>query len=276
MQIIRIFDFGDYRQFVRKKLQSLPKKGRGQLQRLAAHINVHPTLVSQVLRGDKNFTSEQACSLADFFGLQNLEFEYLLGLVELERAGNQTLKKYWREKIDHILAEQTKSTSRIASFTSLDGTPASDFYSSWEYSGIRLSTSIGRLKTIEDISNRLGIPVVRVQEILNFLLETGLCKQENDRISMGPSRTHVRPDSPLNVRHQINWRMKALQMIGSRRAHELNYSMPLTISYQDREKVKALLLETIGSVASLVDQSGSDELCCLTIDWFDVRKASID
>lgn len=67
------FEFDDYKEFVHRKLTLLPNKGHGQLSKIAQHLNIHTSLVSQVFQGEKNLTFEQACDLSGFFGMTELE-----------------------------------------------------------------------------------------------------------------------------------------------------------------------------------------------------------
>lgn len=271
MSTVRIFEFDNYKKFSLNHIERLPKKGRGQLQKLALFLAVHPTLVSQVFRGDKNLTSEQACRTAEFFGLNEKEFEFYLALVERERAGNLPLKKYWQGRIESLCEENRSVSSRLSPSRQLSQAQKAEFYSSWQYSGIRLATSIPELRSPEVLADRLGLSVKRVREVLEFLLATGLCVQMKDQLTMGVARTHVSADSPLVTRHHLNWRLKALEAHANLRKHELAFTAPLTIAKKDREKVREVILQCIEKINSLIEETDAEELSCLGIDWFDVR-----
>jgi uncharacterized protein (TIGR02147 family) len=270
MEYLRIVGFTDYKAYLLKRIENLPKRGHGQLQRLAKFLSIHPTLVSQVLRGDKNFTSEQTCLAAEFFGLGESEADYLLALVERERAGNGTLRKYWSRRLSEL-----KDALKVARTPGHAMTEQErfEFYSSWEYSGVRLSTSIDDLQTVDAVAERLGLTAKRVNEIIAFLLATGLCVEKQGRIQMGPARTFISRESPMAFRHHLNWRLKALEAYDHFRASEFAFTFPMTISQGDREKIRELLVETVERTSKLVSSSGAEELCCLNLDFFEVRKA---
>ena len=99
-----------------------PDLGRGSIKKMAAALKVHPSLISQVLNGIKDFTSEQANDLAIFFGLKERETEYFLCLVNIERAGNTRLKAFLQNKLGR-LAESYLSSQRstAATFQIADG-----------------------------------------------------------------------------------------------------------------------------------------------------------
>ncbi|MBY0372069.1 hypothetical protein K2X33_15405, partial [bacterium] len=88
---LRIFDFGSYREFLRAASEL---GGRGFFQEMAKELNVHSSLVSQIVRGSKDPTPEQTCSIAEWLKLTSDETEYLLMLVMRERAGNPALRKF--------------------------------------------------------------------------------------------------------------------------------------------------------------------------------------
>lgn len=271
----KIYEHLDYKGYVIQRIELLPKKGRGQLQRLAEALSVHPTLVSQVLRGAKNFTSEQAILVAEFFNLSEGEADYFLALVERERAGNESLKRFWQKRIDAVRAEQeTMGAAFTKNEKSLSLTDAEryQFYSSWEYSAVRLATSIGQLRTIEAIAERLGLPTARVAEVLEFLLARQLCVEEGGEIKMGPSFTFLVGRTPQYVQHAGNWRRKAAEAHARIRDHELTFTMPVSIAKADRVEVRKLLLKCTEEFKKLLQASpAEEELCCLVVDWFDIR-----
>src|SRR5476649_2027297 len=99
---MRVFDFIDYKAFLRTRVESMPKHGRGQYQKIASHLNVHSTMISQVFGGDKNLSLEQACSLCEFLGLGDLETEFFVALVSRERAGSKSLKNLIDRRLDQL------------------------------------------------------------------------------------------------------------------------------------------------------------------------------
>ena len=170
-----IFDFNDYKAFLKAEVKSRPKAGRGELSRLAEHLDVNATMVSQVIAGDKDFTLEQAKKVCSFFTLSKLDTDYFLLLVQIERAGTQDLKNYFREKRDEMKKESLQISKRITSERKLTDLERSIFYSSSLYSAIYIFSSVDGGQTIEAIIEKFDIPRPRAQEILQFLVSTGMC-----------------------------------------------------------------------------------------------------
>lgn len=266
-----VFEFENYRTFVKKRLENAPKGGHGQALKIAKAIGISTTLMSQILNGQREMTPEQGSLLCEYFGLGVTETEYFLLLVQRERAGNQSLKKILDRQIDRIRESAKKVSSRLNVTKVISDEDKAVFYSEWYYSAVRQLTAIPGFENAESISDHLKIPAKIVNETLNFLIQTGLCIEENGRIRIGPSKTHIDSDSPFVKMHHTNWRYKALEFIKYSYPEKLHYSSPLTLSKKDCEKVRMRLLSAIEDVGKIVDPSPSEDLMCLNVDWFKIR-----
>src|SRR2546430_13286005 len=95
----QLFEFTEYKQYVQNWLKNMPKNGHGQLSRIAKHLNISSVSVSHIFNGPRELSEEQAVELAEFFGFSELESEYFLLLVQLERAGTHKLKTKIKNKM---------------------------------------------------------------------------------------------------------------------------------------------------------------------------------
>ena len=85
--------FEDYKAFVNYWVAGLGKpRSRGQFRRMAAHLRVHPSLLTLIFRGNRDLTVEQAADLTQYLGLDSWESEYFLVLGERARAGRENLR----------------------------------------------------------------------------------------------------------------------------------------------------------------------------------------
>lgn len=99
---MKIFEFQNYKAFIRSMITNHPDLGHGSIKKMAAALRVHPSLISQVLNGIKDLTSEQANDIAGFFCLSELETEYFLCLVDIERAGTTRLKVFHQSRLRRL------------------------------------------------------------------------------------------------------------------------------------------------------------------------------
>lgn len=268
---MRVFDFSDYKKFVNSRIASMPRRGHGQFRKIAEHLRIHYTMISQVFRGDKDLSSEQALSLCEYLGLSDLETDYFMALVESERAGTQSLKARLNRKIIELREQAQNVGNRLPKTFSLSDADRAIFYSTWYHSALRLMTSIDQFQTVDAMAEHLDLPKNLVNQVIQFLISVGLCvRKPNGKITMGPSRTHIPADSPLVTRHHTNWRLKAIERFGKLSHDELIFTSPLTISTKDAPKVKEILLRAVEEISKIVENTDAQQLSCLNIDWFKV------
>src|ERR1700733_12172599 len=99
---MRVFEFDNYKLFLADFIARQPRKGRGLVKAIGEHLRIDPSQVSQVLSGSKDFTEEHALLLSKFVGLNELECDYFMTLVKIERAGSKILKDHYRQKRDKL------------------------------------------------------------------------------------------------------------------------------------------------------------------------------
>lgn len=266
-----IYDYKDYKQFVIEKVQQMPKHGHGEYQRIAVALRLHTTSVSQIFKGQRELSHEQAAALCLYFGFTEKETDYFITLVSLARAGTKQLKAVHERRIQ-ALQEQAKMLShRINENHIITDAEKNKFYSEWYYSAIRLLTDLPEYSTVDQIKERLNLPTKLVTEVLQFLISTGLCVEENGKTKLGAQRTFIAQSSPLITRHHANWRLQAIQRYQSMdHERELAFTSPMTLSKKDVIQVRSLLLETIESILKVNTVSASEELHVLNIDWLKI------
>ncbi|MGE0174358.1 MAG: TIGR02147 family protein [Oligoflexales bacterium] len=262
-----VFETKDYKRFVIDFIAEMPKKGRGEFLRIAESIRVHPTMVSQIFKGPKHLTLEQACLVAEYFGMNNAETDCFLTLVEYDRAGSAKLRKRLQARLEELRRKNLEIKNRILPPNKeLTDSERAIFYSEWFYSAVRLLTSIDSYQDMNSISERLNLPRQTVGEVVKFLLETGLCVTEGHSVKMGPQRTHVPNDSPFFRAHLMNWRLFTMNKIGRQNKDDLFFTAPFTASKADIELIKEEVRGLIAGIAKKVDQSTSEDLVCFNVD----------
>lgn len=200
-------------------------------------------------------------------GLSHLETDYFLKLVQIERAGNESLKAAFQRHLKQIQSQANEIKERVPESKKLTEQDRAIFYSSWQYSLVRLLTSIPRFQTVEKISFQTGLSVSRVQEILDFLASRGLCVENRGKYIRTEKNTHVEASSPLSTRHHQNWRTKSLELQEKLNSEDLAFTAPVSLAAKDIPKVRKILLEAISEVAKVVDASPAEEVVYLGIDW---------
>lgn len=146
----------------------MPKKGYGQMKRLSEFLRVSTTYISQVFHGEKSLNLEQGAMVCEFLELNELEIEYFLKLILIERAGTEKLKKIHLKEADKIKKIASKIKNRMSEAKTLSDEDKLIFYSDWYMSAIRLLTAIKGHQDIESISNYLNLPQNTVSNSIDF------------------------------------------------------------------------------------------------------------
>lgn len=265
-----IFEYLDYKLFLKEKITQLPKGGRGTSKRISELLRISTVSVSQVLAGSKHFTLEQAFQVADFFGLTTLEKEYFLLLIQMERAGTKQLRDFWKEKAQKQQKESLSVKSRLAPHTELTEIQKAQFYSNWYYSGLRVLASIEGFQTAERMAERSQLPISLVRQALAFLKESELIKESGGVYSVENKVTFIGKDSPFLNNHRRNWRLKALETIAKPSEKASFISAPLSLSREDFEWVQGQIAQLTQQISERVSKSKPEVPACLNLDWFEL------
>ncbi len=267
-----IFEFDNFRNFLKESLKSMPNQGHGFGKKIAQAADMSTAFFSQVLSGKRLLSLEQASLISDFLQLTPLQSDYFLVLVQLDRAGNESLRKKTRSQMLQIRKTAQAVANRFTQTSEISEQDKPIYYSDWVYGVVQQLTAIDEYKTEFKIAERLSLPLKKVREVLDFLLQAGLCVNRNNRYEIGPTRIHLPPNSPWIRQHHANCRTLALECLHFEDPHKLHYSSPMTLSKKDYEKIRKILIEIIEKVGKIVDPSPSEELICLNIDLFKILK----
>lgn len=266
-----IFEHVEYRKYLDLRLRAQPRKGYGQLSKLAKYLNMNSAYLSQVMKGEKSFSLEQGIQVARFLNLTESDTEYWILLISHDRAGRHDLKDYYLKKVKSMQHQFQQISNLVSNDTKLDELTKSVFYSDWVYSGIRQATAIPGHHSIEKIAQFLGLKPQRVKEVIDFLVQSGLCVLNEKGYTIGPRRTHLEESSPLKKNHHQNWRVKAVEHLFDSWEQGLHYTSPMTVTAADAKSIRNTLLQMIKDVNAIADASRSEELVCLNLDFFRIR-----
>jgi len=269
--VIDIFSFSHYKIFIKNYQKSLPKEGWGFVGHLAKVLHVNSTYVSQVLNGDKNFTLEQGLEVCHTLGLNDLQMEYFLSLLNYERAGTIKLKNYYEGQRQEIFKRSELVSHRIKKAVELGQEQKAYYYSDPFIIILKLLSSLENFNSLEEMAAYLNLPVANLSSHFNFLIENGLIIQDENGLKSGITRTHLKADEPLVQRHHTNWRLYATHHYQKLTSEELAFTAPLTISEKDFARAKKEILALISSLSQLVGDSKGEIPAVLTIDWLKIR-----
>lgn len=271
---MKIIDFNDYKTFVRSWINALPRRGRGYYMHLSRLLRVNTSMITHIFKGDAQLTIEQALLVAEDLGLSSLEQDYFLNLVQIERAGNISTKTYFEKKLKEKREQFLLLSARVENTVVIEEKDQATFYSHWYFSAIRLLTAVPQFQQPKAIATELGLSLKTVNYALEFLVRTNLCTFDGSRYRYGPAKTFLERESVFVARHHANWRQLGMLKQTQPDEHDFSFTCPTVISSSDFMKIREEILRLIEKFYSIADPSPSEELVCLNIDWFKMRRSS--
>lgn len=266
---MNIFNYSNYRDYLVYNLKARPKQGYGELSKWASSCQVHPTLMSLVLKGERDLSPEQGFALGKHLELTTLEHEYFVQLIQLSRAGTKEFKDHISKKLNSIKTEATQIKKRFQHEAELSDDAKLIFYSSYIFSAIRLYCDTRKDGvTLEELMNRFSLRRSELAPKLEFLEKWGLIKQSHSHYQMGPSRTMVSRESTHVIKHHQNWRMQAMVKAERLGEAELMFTCPMAVSEKDFENFRTELTQLIQRFSAMIKDSKSENIGCFNLDWF--------
>jgi uncharacterized protein (TIGR02147 family) len=265
-----LFEYRDYKAYLRAWIASRPGGGRGERSRLAERLRIHSAYISQVLRARAQLSLEQAIEASAHFGHSSEERRFFLLLVERARAGSPELERHFDEQIAGALEKRLNLKNRLEYKRALSPEDQSVYYGSWHYGAIFALASVPGFDTAEKIAARLGLARERAGEALEFLLTRGILVRDGKRLKPGTTSIHLPLDSPLFPRHHASWRLEAVRSLDRLAPESLHYSSVVSIAAHDVPRARAVLVRAIEEVRAIVRDSPEEDVYSYTLDLFRV------
>ncbi len=142
------------------------------------------------------------------------------------------------------------------------------YYSSWIFTGIRNLSATAISNHADEMAERLNIEPKVAHRVIKFLLENGLCKEVDGKITYGPAAIHIDNESLFVNKHHQNWRLQAIQQMERKRADDLFFTSPMSLSREAFEEIKILIPAVIENIMKIAGPSDSETVGCLNLDWF--------
>lgn len=263
-----IFDFNDYKGYLKAFLKSEPNAGHGFRSRLAKALNCQTAYVSQVLNGKAHFSLEQAEAANSFLAHSEDEAQYFLFIVERSRAGTQALQKRLDRQIEAMQKKRMVLKDRVDIKTELDQKDQATYYSSWIYAALHIAVTIPTLRDRKSLAEALKLPQQQTNEALDFLVQVGLLKMEGQEFTTGQARLFLGADSPLIRQHHANWRVQTLKSLDRPTDQDLHYSGVVSLASADVRAIKDRLIQGLNEARKLVKDSKEEELHVIALDFF--------
>jgi uncharacterized protein (TIGR02147 family) len=271
MTDINIYEFADYKSFIKHLETQRAHLIRGFRSRLAEEIGCNSGFVSQVLNTSAHFSLEQGLRIARYLRLSSDEEKFFLQLIEYARAGTPALREYFKNSLEEFRTQHLEIKGRVKQQITLTPDAQAIYYSQWYYAAIHMLITIPKIKTVADITKALNLKTSIVEKAVSFLLSSGLLVEKNGDLAAGPAYLHLERNSPLISKHHSNWRMVAIQSLENDERGDVHYSTVSSLSEKDVEILREKIIQNIEDYVKTVSQSSKEEtLYCFNLDFFKV------
>ena len=267
-ELIDIYGFSNYREFVSAKLKSMPMKGRGQIQQASKALGIHSSRLSRVLSGGDNLTPEQAFLLARYLGLNRFETDFFISLLDLERAGKAEYRTHLRERL-RLLKRQATSEQKVAFADELLSDEACKVFFSNRINEVAwLSTMIPGLQSAKDLADALHLSLSDANKVVEFLTSVGLCVKEGEKVLPLRRYIHLEPESGDFTTKLRNWRTKAIETLDKSSKSDYFFTHTVAISDTSAKEVDQILRDAVQRIDIALRRAPATKVMCLNIDWF--------
>jgi uncharacterized protein (TIGR02147 family) len=269
-----IYEAKSYRDYLLKALAS-PRYGRGARTRLAEHLGAQGSFVSIVLSGRQDFSPEHGLRIAEFFELDESETEYLILLIERERAGSEKLRRHYQRALDRVLKARNEIQHRVkANAKDLSEVDLAEYYGAWYHIAVHMALRNTEIRDLDAVADTLGIRRADAKKSVVLLERLGFVRVEKGRMTVTDQRFHVSEKTASLRAHHANWRQAAVRSLDEMGENDLHYSLVMSIDDASFAKIRAILLAAIENADPHIRDARDRKVCALNIDLFELHPKS--
>jgi uncharacterized protein (TIGR02147 family) len=266
---MNVFDYDDYRAYLKDFIALKDGKSRGYKSYLAEQIGCQRTFISQVLNGDAHFNIEHGDAIGRTFGLADEEIDFLLLLILYGRAGTVQLRGRLMNQMKSIREARSILKNRLKEKDTLSLKDKMEYYSSWLYGAIRVLLTIPQYQSREAVERYFKVPKTQINAVLDFLLSRNLIAEKAGQLLATEKYMHLGNDLKLVAKHHTNWRMRAIQSFDFEQKTDLHFSAVYSFSREDVEKLRDTWVQAIENMRKTVKNSKEECLYSICLDFFE-------
>jgi uncharacterized protein (TIGR02147 family) len=238
--------------------------------RMARAANCKLSYFSNVLTGKANLTMDQAFGLSRFMGLSEAETEFFLVLVQESRAGTFEFRQHLNFRMKDLRQTEFKLSRKLSKNEKLTIEQVKTYYSSWHYQAMHMLLTIPKFGRIENLADRLNLSLELILAKLKVLEQLGLAEKKGEYWKAVLKDIHIPIHDPSSLGNQIQWKMQSIQDLQNPNTDGLHYSAVHSLSLNDIQKMKAMIMEFIEQSRELVKSSQEEDIINFQIDFFKV------
>lgn len=264
-----IYAFSNYRKYLHTILGTSTQR-TGFKGVAAKAMGCSSAYLSRVLQGVANLSLEQGQKLSVLLQHSFEETQYLLLLINFERAGTAALKEHCRKEIELILRKKSEITLALPSQKSMPLSVASIYYSQWYYAAIHVLLSIPTLQSATKIARCLGLQLQLVVLVIQFLERNHLVQRNGANYTVNMQLTHLTSESPFLAAHHQHWRNKVCAHLGTG-SLGTHYSGVVAMSIADAANLKRSIAKQLQDNLRFISASTEEAGYAYCVDFFSLN-----
>lgn len=266
--MIQPFGFDDYRAYIRARVETEDSPW-GLWARLAKSAGCKATYLSQAMHEKVHLTADHVAGIAKFWRLDSDETQFLLLLLERQRAATPTLKDFLQKQIDGMRRRRQDLSERFARPEPVAGEKEVLYFSAWYWSAIQSATRNTKFQTPAQLARKFHLSQEMVEHCLVELEKHGFVrkKQNGDWEGLQPD-IHLSKISPLIGMHHSNWRNRAALDWQSANPESIHFTAVYSMSRKDADDLKEKITELIVQSRQVALNSSDEEVVVFTTDFF--------
>ena len=269
---VSVFDFKNYRDYFKKLIKAQPKNGHGVRSQWAEVMGCQAAYVSHILNGLYEISIEQAEKLSRHLALSQEETEFLLLVVQKDRAGTHHLKGFFEKMISEKLEHRENIRNRMSIKNNLSLEDQAIYYSHWLYSAVHMLLTIPAYQSSEEtIAEYFNQNLLIIRKILAFLESRQFISLKNGQYKVENYFLFINKESPLFTQQQSFWRHKAVEAIYNNNKEDIHFASLFTVSESDIKKIKDIILKSIESTTEIIKPSKEEKLYLICMDLFELK-----
>lgn len=265
-----IFEFTDYKLYVRARIEAEGERSWGAIRRLAEAAGCQRSYLSQVLRGSAQLTPDQAYGLARHWGLDELGSEYFLALVERDRAASRAFREHLEARLSALRRRGASLSQRVRHAEAPPTAEHELYYATWRPIAVHLATSVPALQRPRAIAEHLRLPLPEVERTLAALAAMGRVSREGASWRHAGGSLHLAQTSPLLPTHLTHWRLRAAESAGAGTDDKVHYTTLHSLSARAFARLRSLLRDFVESSHAVAGPSDPELVACVNLDLFPV------
>lgn len=247
------------------------RRPRGAIKALSEALECHSTFIALVLKGNADFSLEQAMKVCEHYRLSTQETEFFICLLQRDRAGTLPLKGFFQKQLNQLLENRMDIKKRLKSKELELSQKEVTYFNNWIYQAVHAATQIDG-QSSASISKFLKVPEDEVKSVLAHLESMALVQKEKSTWASTNNFLHLSKDSSLIRQLHLTWKTKILADLQSGQPFEgAHYSGAITLSESDYRKVREMLIESLSRIRSVTQKSTSEKVCILSMDCYELR-----